>query len=100
MKTIKANVLREWNPKANPGCKFYPQDFVKINHINRWQSKLANSYAGRIGKVIAVSSGAPGFVRGDSYSTRQFTRYYVEMHDGEIIGTHSHYLTLHAKLAR
>ena len=91
MKTIKADVLYNWDHVANKGCKFLPKDLVKINHIPSYQSQLANSYAGQIGTVIAVSSGAPGLIRGDY--RRQFTRYYVEMQDGEIIGTHSHYLT-------
>jgi len=91
LRKINASVLRDWSPETNRRCKFYPGDLAKINYRESHQSGLANKYAGQWGKIIAVSSGAPGKVRGRY--TRQFTRYYVEMIDGEIIGTDSSYLT-------
>ena len=91
MKKIKADVMYEWNHGRNPGCNFYPGDRAKVAYKYSWNSNVTNRYVNKEGIVIAVSSGSPGLVRGRE--SRQFTRYYLHMPDGEIISSHAHVLT-------
>lgn len=85
MKSIRADVLTNWNRKRNPGCRFYPGDKARLRYKAPYNSELANSYFEQVGTVIAVSSARPGYVR-DAEKRRTYTKYYLNMGDGEIIG--------------
>lgn len=110
MKTIKANVMYDWNREQNPGCRFLPGDLVCVrgcDTLNRYNVKngitkkeelserALRAYNQGIGRIIAVTTTDGKRIRGDSPTgkrERQFTRYYVKFMDGEIFGYHSHYL--------
>lgn len=104
---IKASVKWDWD---HPNCKFLPGDevIVDVNHevtsaamrLLRGSADLGPysrpylKYNNHTGKVIAVSCTPDGKIRGipaNGYA-RQFTRYYVEFPNGDVIGYHSHHL--------
>ena len=105
---VKANIKLNWN---HHNCKFNPGDRARVNHhvldtkwtssdgkvrvTKTYHSKPIVEHAGQDGNVLAVSCTPDGKIRGrpaHGYTDRQYTRYYVQFNDGNIIGIHSHCL--------
>jgi len=105
---IKAVVKYKWDHHKH---KFLPGDRARVNHTVldlKWTDQKGNArvgksyhsrpiveHAGQEGNVLAVSCTPDGKTRGrpaNGYTERQFTRYYVQFNDGNIIGIHSHCL--------
>jgi len=107
---IKANVITEW---SHPNCKFRPGQKVRVT-IPRFTLESSGTYSRNYinandqeGTIIAASATKDGLMRGINYRSvrllggetalwstdRQYTRYYVEFSDGDVIGIHSHHLT-------
>jgi len=80
--TIKAKVMTNWN---HPNCKFLPGLHAIVNEdVNAdWNSKRRQSFEGRRGRVIAVSTPDGKHIRN---WTRCYTTYYVEFKNGEVCG--------------
>ena len=81
---IKADILTKWDRKHNTNCKFLPGDKVNMKHIYGYESSLIKERRGSDGVIVAVSSGAPGLIRG--HWSRCYTRYFVQFEDGYIAG--------------
>jgi len=81
---IKADILTKWDRKRNTNCKFLPGDKVHMKYCYGSESKLIKERRGTDGQIVAVSSAAPGLIRG--HWSRAYTRYYVQFEDGYIAG--------------
>ena len=110
---IRARVTARWK---HPNCKFQQDDYAEVTSQvlprewvhqdecgNRrikagrtYVSKVKQTRAGQVGKVIAVSCLPDGRIRSNEYrrgqSTRMFTRYYIQFRDDTIMGFDSHHL--------
>lgn len=107
---IRARVTARWK---HGNCKFQPGDYAEVtaqvlprqyvkmsggigdghSHV----SKKKQRRVAQVGRVIAVSCLRDGRIRSndwgdDAQPTRQFTRYYIQFRDGEILGYDSHHL--------
>ena len=82
---IKAKVMTEWN---HPNCKFLPGLNVIVNEEVKadWNSKRRQSFIGKSGKVIAVSTPDGKRIRGEDGFSRMYTTYYLEFKGGEVCG--------------
>ena len=93
IKDIKANILTKWDRSTNPNCKFIPGDVVTLAHISNLNDSMRIcARKGDSGTVVAVSSGAPGLIRGAW--NRQFTRYFIQFEDGYTVGIQSQNLDM------
>jgi hypothetical protein len=94
MKKISACVLKNWTSRSNPRCKFYPGDRASC-YLLPDGSKVQYKYKGRVGTVIAVTCTPDGLIRGQApngITNRQYTRYYLQFPDKEIVAYESCYL--------
>jgi len=115
---IKARVTARWK---HPKCKFQrgdyaevsaqvlPRQYVKMDggiaDGHSYVSKKKQQRVAQVGRVIAVSCLPDGRIRNDRFDSgrtaiRQFTRYYIQFKDGEILGYESHHLKLAFSLSK
>ena len=105
---IKANVKTEWTHGRH---KFKPQSYAEVSgrvcprewvgtdgvvrQGRGYVSQVMQRRVGQVGRVVAVSCGIGGKVRGPSltgFCDRMYTKYYLQFRDGSIFGYHSHHL--------
>ena len=87
---IRAKHLTSWNHHR---CKFLPGDKAIVNESVRTGSYFANTIKrreGHTGTVVAVSCTKSGMIRENG--DRQYTQYYIQFDDKNIVGIHSHAL--------
>lgn len=93
MNKIRAKHLTNW---SNKNCKFQPNQRVRVKTFSPSEqvSKKIQARATQHGNVIGVSVARDGRIRGRTSGgrKREFTRYFVQFHDGYVAGLHSHYL--------
>jgi hypothetical protein len=97
---IKANTISDWSDSR---AKFRPNELVRVNvgYIvdNPDYTRSYRSHNGQVGVVIAASAASDGRMRGINLNSRtgwrnrrQYTKYYVEFENGDVVGYHSHHL--------
>lgn len=93
MNKIRAKHLTDW---SNKNCKFQPNERVEVKTFSPSDqvSKKIQARATEHGNVIGVSVARDGRIRGYTRGgrRREFTRYFVQFHDGYVAGLHSQYL--------
>ena len=88
---VKAKIMMNWNRARNPGCKFISHDKATYSSNCSRDSKVLQSYDGKTGIVVAVTTGGNGLIRNGSW--RCYTKYYLEFEDGTVHGCLSGNLT-------
>lgn len=92
---IRAQVHVYWDSDLNPGCKFEPNDRVRVRYsptIKKFKSSAMKARMGQRSRVIAATT-----VNGEAFTNlnrrngpiRKTTRYYVAFKDGYVSGIDS-----------